>query len=110
MAFLENFDSNISQIRENLSQISLQIRDRSKDFKKIAKIRYELLMEKRNLSNLYKELGEYYYRLLKDEAVSFNVESQKTKIDISLSRIASLENSLADVGNDREENNFYYRG
>lgn len=94
LSFFDNFTENLTDIKNNLEIISQKLLENTKEIKDITKLKLDLVKEKRVLSNLYKELGIHYYKVYKNSDSNLNVAGQITKIDISLQKVSSIENSL----------------
>ena len=92
MSFLDNFQTNLDEIRNNLNIITKRLSQNTREIRDIAKIKLEIIKEKKNLNSLYKELGTHHYKLYKNLETTLN--------DISLARIKSLEDSIKSQGKD----------
>lgn len=100
MSFLDNFQTNLDEIRNNLNIITKRLSQNTREIRDIAKIKLDIIKEKKNLNSLYKELGTHHYKLYKNLETTLNEDNQIVKIDISLARIKSLEDSIKSQGKD----------
>lgn len=91
MGFFDNLDENLKDIRENLEFLSKKLLNESQDLKQAAKLKYEILNEKRILSDLYEKLGVHSYKLMKNENSDLDVEEIVKEIERHTSRVSSLE-------------------
>lgn len=105
MGILNNFDENFSDIKGNLKDITSVIVSESKKLKDIAKLKYDLALERKKLNDLYKDLGKYHYMLKIGEGMTLNLDEHYEKIENSRNKIYRMELSLRlDVSRDNYHN------
>lgn len=91
MGFFDNLDGNLKDIRDNLEFLSKKLLNESQDLKQAAKLKYEILNEKRILSDLYEKLGVHSFKLMKNESSDLDVEELVAEIEKHIARVSSLE-------------------
>lgn len=94
MGLFDNFDGNFRDIKENLFYLSQKLVDESKEIKKIAKLKYEILNEERKLKDLYANLGKYFYDDYRGVNTEIDLDEIFQEIERTNSRLSSLKMNL----------------
>ncbi|MGI5949034.1 hypothetical protein [Peptoniphilus sp.] len=105
MGLFDNFDDNITDLKENISFLSQKVISESKKIKKIAKVKYEILNEERKIDELYSKVGEHFYKSYKGRDESIDLDEIFKEIDRLKSRVSSLKMHLELEGG--EESGLY---
>lgn len=99
MGFFDSLDGNVNEIMENLNYLKKKIVSESQEFKKMAKLRYEILNEERQVSQLFEALGRHEYNVLRGQESDLDVDRTIREIDRHKARISSLRMGLDAKGN-----------
>lgn len=99
MSFFDNLQENIDDLKYSFSDFTRKVAEDSSQIKKIAKLKYEIAMEQKNLNELYRALGEHTFQVSKGMTCgNFSVEGHIAKIERSIARLESLKMALVNVG------------
>lgn len=95
LSFLDNLQENLDDIKIAVSGLSRKVMEDTSQLRRVAKIRIDIARETKNLNDLYKSLGEYYFKLNKGiESQNFELEKYIEKIETTIARIESLKMTL----------------
>lgn len=102
MSFFDHLQENMDDLKYSLSDLTRKMAQDSSQLKKMAKLKYEITMEQRNLNELYRTLGEYFFQANKGmDSGNFSTESHFAKIEMSIARLESLKMALSSMGSSR---------
>lgn len=102
MSLFDNLNDNIGDLKDNIKLAGEKISQNSKEIARVAKIKLEIAKEEKNLNEMYKAIGKYYYDLHKgiENSESDPMSGYIAGIDKSVARIESLKLNLMSSSND----------
>lgn len=106
MNLFEDFNYNISEIRENIGKIARKVESSSKQIKDQAQLKMEIAKAEHKLKQLYQNLGEKTYKEYIGEEVEINIEEAVKSINIVKAQLEGL-NKRVEYLKTRDSQNDY---